>query len=147
MSLRALIRPIVIATSLVAGLGQSLDALAHGVAHAHEAEHRGSARQPEARVQQQRGEQQHRHRESSPRSSGLQPELTQSDHQHGHVHAIVDTGLKSRSDLISILVSQAPAHALLVSGAVEAPGPDAGSSAPLSERRHTAASPRAPPSR
>lgn len=123
MSLRALVRPIILAMSLLAGLGQSVDALAHGLAHAHEAEHRGEVLQPEARVQ-------HQH-----------------DHHHDHLHAIVDAGLKSRADLVPFLVAQLPAVAVAPIDAVEQDAPRTGSPAPPPERQHTSASPRAPPAR
>jgi hypothetical protein len=156
MSLHALTRSILFATSLLAGLGQSVSALAHGVAHAHEAEHRVALAQPEAHAHEQH-EHQGQHQEEpqteptwnseGPQHASGNFEFTQPEHDHDHVHAIVDAGLKSRPDLIPSLVAQATALTQSVSVSVAHETPHAASPAPPPERRHTSASPRAPPSR
>lgn len=177
MSLHALTRSILFLTSLLAALGQSVDALAHGIAHAHETEHRLAVShfEPHAHQQQDQQREHDRHHQQDQQSEhdghqqhdeqGPHPltpqqneashhalelaqfEVTQPDHQHDHLHAIVDAALKSRADVVPFLAAQPPALALSVSAAIEHATPQAGRGAHPPERQHTSASPRAPPSR
>lgn len=86
MSLRALIRPIVLATSLLTGLGPSVDALAHGVAHAHEAEYRAAVAQPTSHAHPQQDSQRRhgeQHGEPHPQGEGHQHD---EPHEHDEHH-------------------------------------------------------------
>lgn len=115
------------------GMGQSLSALAHGSAHAHEAEHRA----PAAVVHE------HAHDHDSDHALADAPDA----HHHEHPHAMVDAGLKSRSDASPDVAEGPSVPALPFDLRPERQAPRASQVAPAPERRHTPASPRAPPAR
>lgn len=130
MCSRAPLRSVLAATLLLLGMGPSLNALAHGAAHAHEAEHREQA-EVEA----------HGH------SHDHEPALAPAEHHHEHHHAIVGLGLKPRSDAPAFIASNTTELPLAVSISVTQAAFRAAGAEPPPPRRHTPASPRAPPAR
>ena len=177
MSWHALTRSVLLAASLLTGLGPSANALAHGFAHAHEAEHRLLVQAPDTFVGEHRGDtaqdtwhhashhtshhtshatSHHASHATSPQATTpesprlaerLVTEFTAPDHEHGHVHAIIDAGLKTRGDLLPVPVPTQQTPLLAEVGAVDQAAPYSTGPAPPPERRHTAGSPRAPPAR
>ena len=137
MRFRALTRSLLAVTCLLLGMGHPLSALAHGTAHAHEAQHRnrGTAAARE-----------HEH-EHDRDAAGVEQQVAPVEHHHDHAHATLGASLKSRSDVAPYVASAAMAMPTASIVSVSPGARVTAFDAPPPERRHTPASPRAPPAR
>ncbi|WKW13160.1 hypothetical protein Strain138_002475 [Pseudogemmatithrix spongiicola] len=129
-----LTRSLLFGAALLMGVGQSVSAVAHGTAHAHEATHESVAVHGHD----------HDH-EAADVSDALA--VSPDAHQHEHPHAVVSAGLKSRTDWTPIDLAVAAEVGLLPPRGDVLPPREAFASDPPAARRHSSVSPRAPPAR
>ncbi len=154
MRLSVLSRSVLIVTAFLTGLWPSFGALAHGVAHAHEAAHAYGAYATEITPDEVGGHE-HGHAAGLDRTEDHEeqhspsrlPEFSATDHQHEHQHTVLDAGLKSRTELASFVVAHAVSPPPPRTATIDFRKPVAEIAAPPPERHHTAGSPRAPPAR